>query len=622
MSDKFFIKHDNMILLANEMGARLNTWISNLNEIMDGFNRFVNMEGFTGNMADRAREYCELYYGNNSMVSFPILITEAACAIKNAMVVYEKNFLDFDSIEKFSISEEELDFLAEDLRVDAVEVLEDIHNSFINIIDSVSDIITLTKPDYTKYLEDSEDIANNLETVKEKIYEIEENEKPNITELNEQLDSLIALVKSMSDKEKRVTSFVSSNEIITKELKDALEQYEKSYKKSALNAEIIEAAYVQHEASMERIRKEQAKLRKKQGILKGIQGAFATGTGILCIIGTAGAGTPIVVAGGMFGGGSILFGTCDMTEGCQDIYYGSIGDIDSASLNLLRDSLFQGNQELYDITENYFVSGASAMIPLGKAETAMTGAAKELTEKALISEAKLVIVDIAVSESASYGVAEYCDYKGIDGVDKMFFQAAASYLASSAVAKVNELFSNNKNIAYEIVEEDLSNDINTDIKAGNDSHLDCRDSIINGNDFDNISENRCERLLPGEGDIGTYKDLVKAGKRGDNLTPHHMPSAEYMLKKGVKYSDGLCMNMEMPVPGSGGRHRLTNTYGGNMTKVEKEFYYSLTPREALAYDINDVRIIYQSDGLYNEIRPQLIQYIKTYKSINPELFEK
>ena len=488
MSDKFFIKHDNMILLANEMGARLNTWISDLNEIMDGFNRFVNMEGFTGNMADRAREYCELYYGNNSMVSFPILITEAACAIKNAMVVYEKNFLDFDSIEKFSISEEELDFLAEDLRVDAVEVLEDIHNSFINIIDSVSDIITLTKPDYTKYLEDSEDIANNLETVKEKIYEIEENEKPNITELNEQLDSLIALVKSMSDKEKRVTSFVSSNEIITKELKTALEQYEKSYKKRVLNAEIIEAAYEQHSASMDRIRKEQAKLRKKQGILKGIQGIFAAGTGIACIIGTAGAGTPIVLAGGLFGGGSILYGTSDVTEGCQDIYYGSIGDIDSTSINPLRDSLFQGNQELYDITENYFVSGASAMIPLGKAETAMTGAAKELTEKALISEAKLVIVDITVSESASYGVAEYCDYKGIDGVDKMIMQAAASYLASSAVTKANELFNSNKSFGYETVEEGLGDVTDTDIITGRKSQLDYQDNSINGNNTDDLIE--------------------------------------------------------------------------------------------------------------------------------------
>lgn len=489
MSDKFFIKHDNMILLANEMGARLNTWISDLNEIMDGFNRFVNMEGFTGNMADRAREYCELYYGNNSMVSFPILITEAACAIKNAMVVYEKNFLDFDSIEKFSISEEELDFLAEDLRVDAVEVLEDIHNSFINIIDSVSDIITLTKPDYTKYLEDSEDIANNLETVKEKIYEIEENEKPNITELNEQLDSLIALVKSMSDKEKRVTSFVSSNEIITKELKAALEQYEKSYKKRVLNAEIIEAAYIQHKASMERIRKEQAKLRKKKGILKGIQGIGALKIGIDCILATSGAGIPIVLAGGLFGGGSILFGTSDVTEGCQDIYYGSIGDIDSTSINPLRDSLFQGNQELYDITENYFVSGASAMIPLGKAETAMAGSAKELTEKALISEAKLVIVDIGVSESASYGVGEYCEAKGIDGIDKMIFQAAASYFASSVVVKASGMFNNDKSFGYETVDEGFNDVIDADVKVGNNSHLDCRDNtIIEDNIFEGGSD--------------------------------------------------------------------------------------------------------------------------------------
>ncbi len=522
MSDKFFIKHDNMILLANEMGARLNTWISDLNEIMDGFNRFVNMEGFTGNMADRAREYCELYYGNNSMVSFPILITEAACAIKNAMVVYEKNFLDFDSIEKFSISEEELDFLAEDLRVDAVEVLEDIHNSFISIIDSVSDIITLTKPDYTKYLEDSEDIANNLETVKEKIYEIEENEKPNITELNEQLDSLIALVKSMSDKEKRVTSFVSSNEIITKELKAALEQYEKSYKKRVLNAEIIKTAYEQHSASMDRIRKEQAKLRKKQGILKGIQGVFASGTGLLCIISTAGAATPVVVAGNILGGGSLLFGASDITEGGQDIYYGSIGDIDSASINPLRDSVFQGNQELYDITENYFVSGASAMVPIGKTSKAMTGAAKELTEKALISEAKLVIVDIAVSESASYGVAEYCDYKGIDGVDKMIFQAAASYLASSAVVKVNELFSNNKTFGYEIVEEGLNDVIDTDIEAGVNSKFDYQDNNING---DNIIEGGSGSVYIPRDRYGNPISLEKQQINGQDI-PLPDPTAE------------------------------------------------------------------------------------------------
>lgn len=80
--------------------------------------------------------------------------------------------------------------------------------------------------------------------------------------------------------------------------------------------------------------------------------------------------------------------------------------------------------------------------------------------------------------------------------------------------------------------------------------------------------------------------------------------------------------MEMPVPGSGGRHRLTDTYGGNMTSSQRASYYSLSPRDALTYDINNVRQIYQKYGLYDEIRPQILQYIETYKEIMPVLFEK
>ena len=129
-------------------------------------------------------------------------------------------------------------------------------------------------------------------------------------------------------------------------------------------------------------------------------------------------------------------------------------------------------------------------------------------------------------------------------------------------------------------------------------------------------------LLPGEGEIGTYKDLLDAGEVGDNITPHHMPSAEYMSQYGVDKKDGLCMNMEMPSPGTGGRHRLTDTYGRNMTDAEKAYYYSLSPRDALAYDIANMRRIYQSQGLYSEIRPKLQEYIKQYKALMPELFDK
>ncbi|WP_085990923.1 hypothetical protein [Oceanobacillus senegalensis] len=60
-------------------------------------------------------------------------------------------------------------------------------------------------------------------------------------------------------------------------------------------------------------------------------------------------------------------------------------------------------------------------------------------------------------------------------------------------------------------------------------------------------------LLPGERKVGTYEELIDAGTRGDNITPHHIPSAKYIKTKAdVHKNDGVSMNMEQPHPG--GRH--------------------------------------------------------------------
>lgn len=123
-------------------------------------------------------------------------------------------------------------------------------------------------------------------------------------------------------------------------------------------------------------------------------------------------------------------------------------------------------------------------------------------------------------------------------------------------------------------------------------------------------------LLPGEGNVGTYKELVKSGQRGDNITPHHMPSAEYMKTQGVAKNDGVCMNMEQPSPGNGGRHRQTRSYGKGADLSE-------TPREALARDVMDARRIYQEEGLYTpEIRKSLQEVVDMNKRLYPEIFNK
>lgn len=130
-------------------------------------------------------------------------------------------------------------------------------------------------------------------------------------------------------------------------------------------------------------------------------------------------------------------------------------------------------------------------------------------------------------------------------------------------------------------------------------------------------------LRKNEGRVGKYGDFSGKKFKGDNLTAHHMPSSQYMrLKCGVSNSKGVCMMMDQPHPGKGGRHRETFTYG-RLSKEKKEEYLNKTPREALANDILDARKIYMKDGLYTkEIKRGLLNVIKENKKEYPEHFGK
>ncbi len=130
--------------------------------------------------------------------------------------------------------------------------------------------------------------------------------------------------------------------------------------------------------------------------------------------------------------------------------------------------------------------------------------------------------------------------------------------------------------------------------------------------------NNNPKLLQGEGRIGSYGDLLKSGRRGDKLTPHHIPSNAYMKAKVKNYTtnQGIAIMMEHLSPGKGGRHRQTLSYG-------KFPNLNLSPRQALAREIWDVRCIYYNQGLYSsKIRQALQEIIKLNKSTWLSLFKK
>ena len=123
------------------------------------------------------------------------------------------------------------------------------------------------------------------------------------------------------------------------------------------------------------------------------------------------------------------------------------------------------------------------------------------------------------------------------------------------------------------------------------------------------------QLLPSEGMVGTFDQLDALRVKGDNLTPHHMPPAAYMEAQGVGYGDAIAMFMEQPTPGTGGRHRMTESYG-------RPPDLTLTPMQALESSVQDARQIYVRQGLYTpEIQQRLQQVISQNLTTFPALYK-
>ena len=53
-----------------------------------------------------------------------------------------------------------------------------------------------------------------------------------------------------------------------------------------------------------------------------------------------------------------------------------------------------------------------------------------------------------------------------------------------------------------------------------------------------------KKLLPGEGKVGTFRELHNLCIKGDNLNPNHIPQSAYMQSYGVSHPEGIAIMME------------------------------------------------------------------------------
>ena len=353
-----------------EFKDKIDATIAEIDKMGESLTTFLESSSFEGETANSIKSYFNEIHG--SMLSS---IKTTAQRVQDDMARYKAGFCTIDAYTNF--------ILDQDIIQQYDQAMNDYCDDTEGYMEEISKALATTASifNYTYPSGSEKDVTTEHSNMDQKLIQFksditahESDIVNDVTKVTEQMINQISVVnKTIGVEWKDLKDYNSGDG------NNNLELCKLVYVAGELDAERKEneEVYVQiwdNEVSL----KEAAEAREEQGVWEMIGGGILAITGVVCIVCTGGAATPIVVAGWVAGGGTVAFGMADMIEGSDDIYYGSIGDINSTSTNDIKTLIknLGGDEKTYYMIENAFAFTASALCPIGKASIA-----KELTFK-------------------------------------------------------------------------------------------------------------------------------------------------------------------------------------------------------------------------------------------------
>ena len=254
-----------------------------------------------------------------------------------------------------------------------------------------------------------------------------------------------ALIAEHAGKTRTVGSYQSGDFAKLQSIQRFAIAYQQATKQMESRVERVQAAQERDKARFEALAAED---RAKKGWIDLGLGVVTFAIGILAIIGTMGTATPLVVAGGVVGFGTSVYGLSNAGEGIHNIQLGNAGDGHTKSYNLIRDTLFMGNDKLYHDVGNVFVTASAIMIPIGQTQSVVKG-----------------LTQFAIGEAGAYttGQVAYHGTKLLGGSEEdaqtanFIGNIIGGYAASSAASKfsLNQPVSSNRYSKIDFTQTDF-----------------------------------------------------------------------------------------------------------------------------------------------------------------------
>jgi len=349
----------------------MNAWGESMSSLNKAMNDFIKNQNLQGQAISSMRNYLVEVHGTLLQTLVNLMNDYST-----NLLLYKDGYYQIDGDLHTKLPGKEFTRLHSDLKGSRDKLKLEIELLKTTKSD-ISDLVSYEGSSHTSTVMNYNFLMNQLKNLDTSITQYESSHSSqDLAAFKELLAATKALIAEHSGKSRNVGTYQSGDFGKLKSVQRFALAYDQAAKQMESRVERVKAAQERDKVRFEALAAED---RAKKGWIDLGVGVFTAVIGIVVIVSTMGAATPLVVAGGVVGFGASVYGFSNAEEGVHNIALGNAGDIQTKARNPIRDTVFMGNDKLYHDVGNTFVTASAIMIPIGKTQSVVQG----LTEFAI-----------------------------------------------------------------------------------------------------------------------------------------------------------------------------------------------------------------------------------------------
>ena len=359
------INYTDLRAFQNTVNLLIEGWKQNLQWVLEDINALVNSDSYRGQAADSMRLYLQDVTGNITITLINIL-----CEYSGKLNQYIQGFYAYDNGWQAVLNEDAMQAVM-DTFSHIIQETMDSYDRIKDSMDSVSDQLPSSLLTQQAYVVSMIGERDSIYRLRESVGEYDAAAGTEQPTLQEEVETLLQIIKQQVENPPcSVTGYTAEVWQATdtygdlERIYNASHWYINSHERSILEAQ---QSYID---TLDRIQEDLSKERWEKGY-ELVMVSSASALSLVLSSGLLTTGT-LTAETAALSTVAAAFVYSDYIEGVQEMYYGCVGDISSASVNPLKDTVFGGWEEGYRTAEmlSIGVASYSGMQDIARAEQA------------------------------------------------------------------------------------------------------------------------------------------------------------------------------------------------------------------------------------------------------------